>query len=228
MHLYTIGDLHLSQSLSKPMDIFGSNWENHADKIIKGFSSVSPDDVTVICGDISWGMGLEECLEDFKFIDSLPGRKLILKGNHDYWWTTMSKTMEFLHSAGIYSIDVINNNSYSFGDFSLCGTRGWFLEEETGTPQDRKIMNREVIRLKASLDSAKSENRIVFMHYPPIFGNYRCNEIIELFKEYNVRQCFYGHIHGKSIPKAFNGWTGGTQYTLVSADAVNFEPICVL
>ena len=225
MALYAIGDLHLSFAKNKPMDIFGDKWENHSEKLRKGFEGLTADDTTVICGDISWGMGLEETREDFLFIDRLPGRKLILKGNHDYWWNTSAKVTRFFSDNGISTIEILNNNCFFYGDYAICGTRGWFFEEEKDGEHDRKIMRRELIRLEASLKAAGEKKKLVFLHYPPIFQRYRCEEILELLKSYEVRLCCYGHIHGKGCAQAFNGWQDGTQFRLVSADFVDFTPL---
>jgi len=228
MALYAIGDLHLALGKDKPMDIFGSKWENHAEKLKLGFSDLGDDDVCVVCGDISWGMGIEDTREDFLFIDSLPGKKLILKGNHDYWWSTAAKARRFFAENGITSIDVIHNNSYEYGDYAICGTRGWFYEEEKGNGHDEKIMRREIMRLEASLQAAGDKKKLVFLHYPPVFLKYRCEEILELLHRYEVRLCCYGHIHGKGCNLAFNGWQNGTEFRLVSADFVDFTPVRVL
>ena len=225
MALYAVGDLHLSFFRDKPMDIFGANWENHTEKIKKGFECVSENDTTVICGDISWGMNMEEAKEDFRFIDALPGRKIILKGNHDYWWSTASKTHRFFEENGIESIDILHNNFFEYGEYALCGTRGWFYEEEKGVEHDRKIMRRELMRLEASLEAAGERKKLVFLHYPPIFLKYRCDEILELLKKHEVRLCCYGHIHGKGCAASFNGWRDGTEFRLVSADHLDFTPI---
>ena len=197
MALYVIGDTHLSFAKDKPMDIFGDRWENHAEKLKKGFSVLTEEDTCVICGDLSWGMGLEETAPDFLFIDSLPGRKIILKGNHDYWWSTASKVKRFFAEKGIEKIDILFNNFFEYGDYAICGTRGWFYEEEKGGEHDKKIMNREIIRLEASLKAAGERKKLVFLHYPPIFLKYECPQILELLREYDVRLCCYGHIHGK-------------------------------
>ena len=228
MALYAIGDLHLSFAKDKPMDVFGNRWENHPEKLKLGFSSLSEDDTCVICGDLSWGMGLEETREDFQFIDRLPGKKIILKGNHDYWWSTATKAKTFFAANGITTIDILYNNAFEYGEYALCGTRGWFYAEETGGAHDKKIMLREILRLEASLKAAGDKKKLVFLHYPPVYQNYRCEEIIELFKKYEVRLCCYGHIHGKSCGGAFRGWYNGTEYKLVSADFVNFTPVKIL
>ena len=225
MSLYAIGDFHLSLGTDKPMNIFGEKWNSHDEKLKESFSSLTADDVTVICGDLSWGLGIEECAEDFKFIDSLPGRKIILKGNHDYWWSTVKKTKEFFERQGIETIDILHNNFFEYGEYAICGTRGWFFEEETGKAHDKKIMEREIGRLKNSLDMAGERKKLVFLHYPPVYQGYRCDGILELLKEYEVRLCCYGHIHGKGCSCAFNGWRDGTLFKLVSADYVNFKPV---
>ena len=228
MALYAIGDLHLALGRDKPMNVFGDVWENHTEKLKQGFSKLNDDDVCVLCGDLSWSMGLEDALEDFLFIDSLPGRKIILKGNHDYWWSTATKAKKFFAAHGIATIEILNNNSFVYGDYALCGTRGWFYEEETGDGHDRKIMLREVGRLKTSLESAGDRKKLVFLHYPPIYQKYECPEILALLKEHGVRLCCYGHIHGKGCRLAFNGWRDGTEYRLISADHVEFRPVKIL
>lgn len=225
MALYAIGDTHLSLAKDKPMDIFGEKWSNHAEKLKIGFSGLNEDDVCVICGDLSWGMGLEDTCEDFRFIDSLPGKKIILKGNHDYWWSTASKAKSFFAANGIGSIDILHNNFFPYGDYAICGTRGWFYEEEKGGEHDKKIMRRELMRLEASLIAAGERPKLVFLHYPPVFMKYECREILELFRQYEVRLCCYGHIHGKGCAQAFNGWRGCTEFKLVSADHVDFTPV---
>lgn len=225
MALYAIGDLHLSLGSEKPMDVFGDVWRGHAEKLREGFSKLNSDDVSVLCGDLSWGMSIEDALQDFLFIDALPGRKIILKGNHDFWWSTASKAKRFFAEHGITTIDILNNNSFTYGELAICGTRGWFYEEESGDPHDKKIMLREIGRLRTSLESAGEREKLVFLHYPPIFMKYRCEEIIDLLKEHGVRLCCYGHIHGKGCRLALNGWQGGTEYRLVSADHLGFTPV---
>lgn len=224
MSLYAIGDLHLSLGVEKPMDVFGGRWLNYVEKISEGFAPLNDNDLTVICGDITWGMTMEEALPDFLFIDKLPGKKIILKGNHDYWWTTATKAKNFFKEHGIESIDVLHNNSFAYGGVSICGTRGWFYEESKNDVHDKKIMNREIMRLEASLKSAGEGERYVFLHYPPKYLGYECPEILELLKAYGVKRCCYGHIHSGGCAYAFNGMLGGTQFQLVSADYVQFRP----
>lgn len=228
MALYAIGDTHLSISTNKPMDIFGKAWENHTQKLLEGFSRLTGEDVTVICGDLSWGMDLEECLEDFLFIHCLPGKKIILKGNHDYWWSTASKARGFFEKNGIDSIEILHNNCFFYGDAAICGTRGWFYEEETGSEHDKKILARELGRLETSLKAAGEREKYVFLHYPPKFGGYECTEILELFERYGVRMCFSGHIHGRSLKNIFEGSYAGVEYRTVSADYLGFRPETVL
>ncbi len=225
MSLYAIGDLHLSLGTNKSMDIFGGRWTNYVEKIKKGFEPLNDDDVTVLCGDITWGMTMEEALPDFEFIEALPGRKIILKGNHDYWWTTATKARSFFEKNEINTIDVLHNSSFEYEGVSICGTRGWFYEECKGDAHDKKIMNREVMRLEASLKSAKTDEIMVFLHYPPKYMSYECKEILELLEKYRVRHCCYGHIHGTGCKYAFDGTISGTEFTIASADHINFSPI---
>jgi len=225
MALYAIGDLHLSFGADKPMDVFGRAWQNHVERLQEGFSALGPEDVTVICGDLSWGMDLGQCREDFLFIDRLPGKKIVLKGNHDYWWSTASKAKAFFAENGITTIDILNNNCFFYGDLAICGTRGWFYEEETGSAHDKKIMARELMRLETSLQAAGEREKYVFLHYPPIYGNYVCEEILELFEKYGVTLCCAGHIHGKGHALRFEGDRNCTQYRLVSSDFLGFRPL---
>ena len=227
MALYAIGDLHLSLGSSKPMDVFGGRWVNYVEKLKEGFAALGPDDVTVLCGDLSWGMSMEEAREDFLFIDRLPGRKVVLKGNHDYWWSTAAKAYRFFAENGITTIEILNNNCVRCGDIALCGTRGWFYEEERSPAHDKKIMLREIQRLETSLKAAGEAEKLVFLHYPPKFMNYECPEILELLEKYSVRECFYGHIHSKGCFSAFQGEKNGVRFKLVSADSLMFKPYLV-
>ncbi len=229
MALYAIGDLHLSMASDKPMDVFGIRWENHADKLREGFSALAEDDVCVLCGDLSWGMSIADCLEDFRFIASLPGKKIVLKGNHDYWWTTRAKAERFFAENGIVNIEILNNNSVMYDEkTAVCGTRGWFYEEETGAAHDKKIMERELGRLETSLKAAGDAEKLCFLHYPPLFRDYICREMLDLLSRYGVRRCFYGHIHGAGHKFAVEGLNGGVDYRLVCADYVDFRPVRVL
>ena len=227
MALYAIGDLHLSLGSDKPMDVFGGRWSGYVDKLREGFAGLTEEDTTVLCGDLSWGMSLAEAREDFLFIDRLPGRKIVLKGNHDYWWSTASAAYKFFAANGISTIEILNNNCLFYGETALCGTRGWFYEEERGSEHDRKIMLRELGRLEASLKAAGEREKIAFLHYPPKFAAYECPEILEMLGHYGVKECYYGHIHGKGCSAAFRGVKNGVKYELVSADQLMFRPLRV-
>jgi len=223
MSLYAIGDTHLSLAADKPMDVFGGNWEGYVDKLKEGFAHVKPEDTVVLCGDLSWGMSLEEARTDFAFLNELPGRKLILKGNHDYWWTTASKMKRFFEENGFDTLNILHNNCYEYDGIALCGTRGWFFEENAG-PQSTKVFNREVMRLEASLKAAGEREKICFLHYPPLYQGYSCPEIVELLERYDVKACYYGHLHGGSHRLAMEGTFGTVAYHLVSADYLRFIP----
>ena len=226
MSLYAIGDLHLSLGTDKPMDTFGGRWENYVEKIIEGFSVLTDEDVCVICGDVTWGMAIEDCLADFQFVDRLPGKKIILKGNHDYWWTTATKAMKFFEKNGITSIRILNNNCYLYEDTAICGTRGWFYEEAVHGEHDKKIMNREVQRLRTSLAAAgDAAEKLCFFHYPPRYNNYVCPELIDAMNEFGVSSCYYGHIHSFGHKLAVQGIVEGIDFNMVSADYVNFRPL---
>ena len=227
MSLYAIGDTHLSLSADKSMEVFGEGWENYVERLREGFSVLGEQDLCVLCGDLSWGMSLEEAAEDFRFLASFPGKKLIVKGNHDYWWSTAAKAKRFFAENGLEGFEILHNNCFFYGDRALCGTRGWFCEEEQGEGHDRKIMLREIGRLETSLKAAGEREKLVFLHYPPIYQKYECPEILELFERYGVKSCYYGHIHGRGARLAFNGERGGTAYRLVSADALGFAPLLV-
>jgi predicted phosphohydrolase len=226
--LYTIGDLHLSFGSDKPMDVFGPAWEDHAEKLKKGFEGVNDDDTVVLCGDLTWGSDMDSCLEDFRFIESLPGKKYILKGNHDFWWNTAAKVQRFFDENGVKSCSILHNNCYFYGDTALCGTKGWLLGPKS-TEHDKKIAAREVGRLETSLRAAgDAPEKIVFLHYPPIFAGSIFREIIDLMEAYGVKRCYYGHVHGRGIPLAYTGTAGGITYNIVSADAVNFTPVKIM
>lgn len=225
MSLFVIGDTHLSLGGGKPMDVFGGRWENYVEKLLDGFHTlVRPEDTTVLCGDLSWGMNLEEAREDFLFLHRLPGRKVILKGNHDYWWTTAAKMERFFAENGIDSIEILHNNCRLYGDCALCGSRGWFYEEERGGEHDKKILNRELLRLEASLKAAGEREKLAFLHYPPKLLNYECTEIIDLLDAYGVRRCWYGHLHSGGCAMAWQGEYRGIRFELVSADHLWFFP----
>ena len=228
MALYAIGDLHLCLGAQKPMDIFGGAWVGYMDKLKQGFSSVTEEDTTILLGDLSWALGLQEAKKDFAWINQIPGKKIILKGNHDYWWSTAAKFYKFCEENGFSNQFILNNNHYEYGDWAICGTRGWFFEEEHSNQQDEKVFKRELIRLETSLRSAGDRNKMVFLHYPPRYKGYECGEILELLKQYGVRRCFYGHLHGASHGLALEGQWDGIEYKLVSADRLGFNPFLVI
>lgn len=228
MALYAIGDTHLSLASDKPMDVFGGGWAGYVDKLRAGFDRVGAEDAVVICGDVSWGMSLEEARQDFAFLDALPGsRKLLLKGNHDYWWTTAAKMKAFFQENGFSTLDILHNNCHFYGETALCGTRGWFYEEDRGE-HSAKIFNRELIRLEASLKAGGEGEKLCFLHYPPLYQGYHCREIIELLEKYGVKLCCYGHLHGGSHRLAIVGQRGNVEYRLVAADYVGFAPVKLL
>lgn len=228
MALYAIGDLHLSLGTNKPMDVFGPKWANYVERIRENFSKLNDDDVIVIAGDISWGMSLEQSLPDFQFIDALPGRKILLKGNHDYWWGTASKMKKFFAEHDITTLDILYNNAFFYGGHAICGTRGWFYEEARGEAHDRKIMLREVGRLETSLKAAGDKTKLVFLHYPPKYLGYECPEILDLLDAYHVPLCCYGHIHSRGCRSAFQGMYHDTEFRLLSADYISFCPRSIL
>lgn len=228
MALYAIGDLHLCLGAPKPMDIFGGAWVGYMDKLKEGMSCITENDTTVLLGDLSWALGLEEAQADFAWIDQIPGRKIILKGNHDYWWSTASKFYKFCEGHGFSNQYILNNNHYEYEGYAICGTRGWFFEEERSGTHDEKVFKRELIRLEASLKSAGDLPQMVFLHYPPRYKGYECKEILELLSAYDVRRCFYGHLHGHSHNLAMEGQWDGVDFRLVSADKLNFKPFTVI
>ena len=227
MALYAIGDTHLSLGSDKPMDVFGGGWTGYVDKLRQGFEGVEPEDTVVLCGDLSWGMSLEEARADFAFLDSLPGRKLLMKGNHDYWWTTAQKMRRFFEENGFSTLELLHNNCHIYGDVALCGTRGWFYEEDRGE-HSAKIFNRELIRLEASLKAGGTREKFCFLHYPPLYQGYHCQEIIDLMERYGVTRCYYGHLHGGSHRLAVSGQRGRVEYHLVAADFLGFRPEKIL
>ncbi len=227
MALYAIGDTHLSLGADKPMDVFGGAWVGYQEKLAQGLSVLRPEDTLVIAGDVSWGMSLEESEADFAFLDAFPGTKLLLKGNHDYWWNTAAKMERFFAEKGFSSLRILHNNCHFYGDVALCGTRGWFYEEEKAG-QNQKVFNRELIRLEASLKAAREAEKLCFLHYPPFYTGYRCEPILELLERYQVKACYYGHLHGASHRLALQGKQGSVEYHMISADYLKFIPEKVL
>ena len=225
MSIYAISDLHLSLSVEKPMDIF-KGWENSTERIKANWQRIVKEEDTVILpGDFSWGLKLEETLEDFKFIDALPGKKILLKGNHDLWWSTVSKINKFFTENKIETVEVLYNNAVLVEGKAVCGTRGWLYDESA----DTKIRKRELGRLKLSLDAAKnlSNDLLVFLHYPPVYGEYVCEDILELLESYGVKTVYHGHIHGSGFNSAVSSYKG-FKFKLLSADCVDFSPVLII
>ena len=229
MALFVMGDLHLSLSSDKSMDIFGG-WENYVERIKENWNrEVSPEDTVVVPGDISWAMSLKEAVADFSYIHELPGRKIILKGNHDYWWTTAAKMNNFLAENGFDSIFILHNNHYAYENYGICGTRGWINDDSE--PADAKVLAREAQRLETSIASAENAGLepLVFLHYPPLYGNEYNPDLLEVMYRHNIKRCWYGHIHGKKgHQNAVNGERDGIVFQLVSADEVQFCPVKIM
>ncbi len=230
MAIYALADLHLSFGVEKPMDVFGGAWDNYTEKIYENWQSVvTDDDLVIIPGDVSWATYIDDAIEDFRFIDSLKGEKVIMKGNHDYWWTTLNKMEEFLQKNGFSSIKIINNTAMEYEDTAVCGTRGWWVREDM-TSQDIKVLEREKIRLVLTLEEAvklKKERIVVGIHYPPIDSHGLHREFLDIMREYNVDTCVYGHLHSFSHKYAVEGNVDGVNLRLVAGDFVDFTPILV-
>ena len=238
MSLYVISDLHLStnETTNKSMEKFGSKWKDYHQKLEKYFKAIiTEDDTIVIPGDISWAMTLEEAKSDFKFLDSLPGTKIIGKGNHDFWWSTATKIHQFFDENDIKSIKLLHNNAYLLEDCIICGSRGWFIDEKqqktVGDVDYEKIVAREAQRLEISLKEAmilKESNPmlpvLVFLHFPPLYGDFICEPILNVLQKYEIQNCYYGHIHNNyNIPRQFN--YDNITFTMVAADYLNFAPM---
>ncbi len=226
MAIFVIGDLHLSLGADKPMDVF-PGWEGYLPKLESNWRTlVKDEDTVVLAGDTSWAMRLEDTREDFSFIQGLPGQKWLLKGNHDYWWTTARKMETYLAANGFNTLHILHNNCCRVGRFALCGSRGWPFDDAAA--QSAKIMSREAGRLRMSLESAQDAGeKLVFLHYPPVFGTGCAQELVDLLNAHGVRRCFYGHLHGRAIRYAVQGDCGQVRYKLISADGLAFCPYLV-
>lgn len=226
--LFSVSDLHLPLGVDKPMNIFGSQWDNYVERIADNWqSSVGVNDVVVLPGDFSWATYLEQSVKDFEFLDKLNGKKILSKGNHDYWWTTASKMKAFTAKYGFNSVDFMHNNCFMYGKTALCGSRGWVHPAwQPFSAEDCKIFEREVIRAELSLKSAGDcKDIIYFNHYPVCSNKMESNKLTELLHRYNVKEVVYGHLHSKSAREcSVNGKYGSIRYRLVSADYVNFTP----
>ncbi len=221
--IYSIGDLHFDSSGEKPMDIFGDNWVGHKDKIIMDWKSkVTGDDLVLVPGDISWALKLNEAIPDLELINSLPGKKVFIKGNHDYWWEGISK----LKALELDSIEFLRNSSFIYKDIAIAGTRGWISRDSEGFDEsDEKIFKRELIRLEFSLGSIETQvdKKIVMLHYPPFNNKLQANEFVEILKEHNVDICIYGHLHAEGHKYSVEGEVCGIDFHLVASDYLDFQ-----
>ena len=228
MAIYTISDLHLSLGMNKPMDIFGDNWENHDKKIRSNWiKKVKEEDLILLPGDFSWAMYIQDAKKDFEYLNELPGTKLLLKGNHDYWWESLKRMREFLKENNFSNIDFIYNNSYIWENKIIVGTRGWSEQEEN----PEKIIRRENLRLEMSIKDGlqrfgEDKEIIVCMHYPP-FNGYTKEELnlVKTMKKYNAKICIYGHVHGEVGKDAKQGMIDGIRFIMASSDQTNFDLI---
>lgn len=230
MSLYTIADLHLPLGIDKPMDVFGEDWENYIEKLKMNWTqNIKDGDTVVIGGDFCWATYMEQAYKDFEFINSLPGEKILLKGNHDYWWTTMKKMNEFAEGNRFEGIKFLQNNSYIVcaegTNIAVCGTRGWSMPN--AKDYDSVIFAREAQRLELSIVSAldKADEIIVFMHYPPLTAEFMENEFTAIMDKYGIKKCIYGHLHAKAREFAVQGCINGIEYILAASDYMDFMPL---
>ena len=230
MAIYALADLHLSFGANKPMDVFGYRWENYTEKIYYNWQSmVTDDDLVIIPGDVSWATYLDDAYEDFNFINQLKGKKVIIKGNHDYWWTTLKKMNEFLSCNDFNTIKILNNTAIEFEDAAICGTRGWSVQDNNDEV-DKRIIDREKKRLILTLEEGvklKKERLIVGIHYPPFDRQGEENGFLEIMRNYNVDVCVYGHLHSFAHKNAVEGDVDGINLRLVAGDFVDFCPVLV-
>lgn len=225
MSLYVIGDTHLSFGTDKPMDIFGG-WNDYTERLKNNWQRlVTKNDTVVINGDISWAMSLDEAFGDFEFLNSLNGTKIILKGNHDFWWSTKTKIEKYFKENGFDTLKILHNNAYIVDEFSVAGSRGWLFDDEA----DSKVMARECARIERSIFAAKElgGETVVFLHYPPVSQTKDCEQIIDVLSRHKIKRCYYGHLHGAAAKYAFNGEKYGIDFRLCSADYLEFCPKCV-
>ena len=227
MSVYAIGDTHLSFSVDKPMDIF-KGWDDYAQRLENNWQRlITNEDTVIINGDISWAMGLEQVEKDLQFLNNLNGTKIISKGNHDYWWNTITKMENFCKEKGFDTIKYLHNNAYKVGEIAIAGTRGWFFDAEKDNVD--KVMARECARLQRSIDEARKLGGeiVVFLHYPPVSTVKVCEPIMNVLKENDIKRCYYGHLHGGAINGAVNEVYEGIKFQLVSADYLQFCPLFI-
>ena len=224
MSIFAIGDTHLSLNSDKPMNIF-KGWDDYVGRLSANWQAVvEPKDTVVVIGDVSWAMSLSEAQKDFAFLNELPGQKIILKGNHDYWWNTRRKMEDFFVENGFSTLHILHNNAFFVDGFSICGTRGWFYDDTQSEPE--KVLLREVQRLKTSIDAGRAlgGEPIVFLHYPPITLQQRCKPILDLLEQEKIERCFYAHLHGSAAYSSYRGEFQGTHFELLSGDFLKFCP----
>lgn len=221
MSIFTISDLHLSFGSNKPMDIF-RGWDNHTERLLANWNRlVKPEDTVVLPGDFSWGLKLEDTKADFDFLNKLNGKKILLKGNHDLWWSTVKKLKEFFNNNKIENVEILFNNTIIAENYAIAGTRGWFYDDKA----EKKIIAREVGRLEKSLEEAEKTGLpvLVFLHYPPVYGNQVCEEIFDVLKKHNIKKVYHGHIHGLGLNNAVKEYDG-VNFELISCDCIDFTP----
>lgn len=227
MSLYVISDPHLSLTTDKSMTVF-PGWDDYVTRLEKQWRQlVTSEDTVVLAGDISWAMTLDDALEDFRFLHALPGRKLLFKGNHDYWWCTRRKMDSFFEENGLSSLTVVHNDAVTVDErFAVCGSRGWFYDD---AEDNVKILRREAERLRTSIRAAKQTGLepVAFLHYPPLFDGRVCEEITDVLKAEGIKRCYYGHVHGAGIRQAFEGEWEGIAFRLTSCDALRFCPLLI-
>ncbi|AEY64782.1 metallophosphoesterase [Clostridium sp. BNL1100] len=233
MSIFTIADLHLALGIDKPMDVFGGRWSNYMEKLKENWiGNVSDNDTVIIPGDVSWATYIDSAYEDFRFIEDLPGKKVISKGNHDYWWTTSSKLNKYLSENNLSTISFMHNNAFELEGVAVCGTRGWKGPgEDDFKKDDEKIYKREIERLELSVKAAlklELSHMLVFMHYPPVTVKSPMTGFIDIMKKYEIKECYYGHLHGEGIKGAIEGEYEGIDLKLVSADYLNFKPFKII
>ena len=237
MAVFVISDLHLSinQSTDKSMEVFGVKWQNYMNRIQSNWNRlVAPSDTVIVNGDISWAMTLDEAKDDFEFLNFLNGTKIISKGNHDFWWSTLSKINVFFNDNKFESIKILHNNAHIAENFVVCGSRGWYNDDKISTMPPtadyQKIVAREAARLRKSLlDGEKLDaklEKLVFLHFPPVWGDFVCDEILAVLREFDIKRCYFGHIHGLyNIPATFVH--ENIKFMMTSADFLNFTPLFI-
>ena len=226
MSLYALADTHLSFGTNKPMDSF-PGWNDYVSRLEKNWNNlITVDDTVVIAGDISWAMNFDELRADFDFLNSLNGEKIIIKGNHDYWWNTLTKMNAFVEENGFSTIKFLFNNSYEVNGVSVCGSRGWYFDSEEA--HDELVLQREVNRIRRSIESAECDEKIVFLHYPPVTTASCCEEILDVLKENGIKKCYYGHLHGDAAKYALNETVENIDFELISCDKLKFTPKLII